>query len=267
MCVCVCVCLRVCKPGFTRSWSSTVRCFGSCCGNLSVDAISGTLSDGPGDYLNDQTCRLLITTRSYGKAPEILLAFSLLDIEVDYDFVTLYDSDCGANCTNDAQMVRLSGRHEIRSPSNLKYASSTGVLLVEFEADTSITSSGFSADWIIGGALPAPCISCPAGKYKTSIGPRDCEACPEGTFSPAGATTCTTTPSNAASIFMSKELAHCSLGLTWKQILELRKTAKGRISTGGLGKKIIPGLVKVWVCDRSLAIPYHAELLFITLDD
>ena len=52
------------------------------------------------------------------------------------------------------------------------------------------------------------------------------------------------------SSFMSKELAHCSLGLTWKQILELRKTAKGRISTGGLGKKIIPGLVKVWVCDR-----------------
>jgi len=45
-------------------------------------------------------------------------------------------------------------------------------------------------------------------------------------------------------------MAHCELGLTWMQLLLLRQHEKGRISTGGLGKKLVKR-VKVWVCDRA----------------
>lgn len=63
----------------------------------------------------------------------------------------------------------------------------------------------------------------------------------------AGGPTGTTTPSPAD--FSSAELAHCSLGKTWKQLLTLTQTAKGRITTGGLGKRLVQRF-KVWVCDR-----------------
>ena len=38
-------------------------------------------------------------------------------------------------------------------------------------------------------------------------------------------------------------------GKTWKQLLTLTQTAKGRITTGGLGKRLVQRF-KVWVCDR-----------------
>ena len=55
--------------------------------------------------------------------------------------------------------------------------------------------------------------------------------------------------SHEGSAFLSSNLAHCSLNLTWKQLVRLRQDSPGRISTGGLGKKLV-NRVKVWICDR-----------------
>jgi hypothetical protein len=54
-------------------------------------------------------------------------------------------------------------------------------------------------------------------------------------------------------------MAHCELGLTWMQLLLLRQHEKGRISTGGLGKKLVKR-VKVWVCDRYVRIGLRFEI-------
>jgi len=57
--------------------------------------------------------------------------------------------------------------------------------------------------------------------------------------------------SDAAAVFLSRDRMHCSLGLTWKQLLVLTQNeeTRDRISTGGLGKRLV-NEVKVWVCDR-----------------
>jgi len=57
--------------------------------------------------------------------------------------------------------------------------------------------------------------------------------------------------SDAAAVFLSRDQMHCSLGLTWKQLLVLKqkKETRERISTGGLGKRLV-NEIKVWVCDR-----------------
>ena len=131
------------------------------------------------------------------------------------------------------------------------------------------------------GVGASACRDCAAGTYSSGgrvLGPEGhqnstlisntaCRVCPVGKFSLAAATACTTCSAATAHLiecsprvdvseharaFLSSDFAHCSLGLTWPQLLHLRKTSKGRILTGGLGLKIVPGVIKVWLCDRSL---------------
>eukprot|EP00277_Geminigera_cryophila_P035483 CAMPEP_0173125524 /NCGR_PEP_ID=MMETSP1102-20130122/56473_1 /TAXON_ID=49646 /ORGANISM="Geminigera sp., Strain Caron Lab Isolate" /LENGTH=510 /DNA_ID=CAMNT_0014034419 /DNA_START=218 /DNA_END=1748 /DNA_ORIENTATION=+ len=66
----------------------------------------------------------------------------------------------------------------------------------------------------------------------------------EATCAPAGRYS---NISDTAAVFLSRDRMHCSLGLTWRQLLALKqnKETQDRISTGGLGKKLVHE-VKVW---------------------
>ena len=102
---------------------------------------------------------------------------------------------------------------------------------------------------VVGAVSNASCLPCSPGSSSLpgSTNVSDCK-CIEGYTGPDGGA-CTPSPSNPLAFFVSEDMAHCELGLTWKQLLLLRQHEKGRISTGGLGKKLMKR-VKVWVCDR-----------------
>jgi len=57
--------------------------------------------------------------------------------------------------------------------------------------------------------------------------------------------------SEDAKSFLSGDFAHCVLGLSWPQLVHLRRFSEGRIRTGGLGRKTVSGVIQTWVCDRS----------------
>jgi len=123
--------------------AASVTCSGTCpCG--SHGALSGSISDGPGDYGNSrQTCSWLVAS-SY--RTNITISFSSFDTESDYDFVTI--NECSlADCATRRQLARLSGS---AVSASTVYISSTGFLEVVFTSDDSVTGAGFEASWTAG---------------------------------------------------------------------------------------------------------------------
>ncbi len=109
------------------------------CGRLT--ASSGTVSDGPSNYLDLANCRWLIAP-SNGESI-IRITFTEFNTEGCCDFVRV--SSCtDANCGTRTELFKGSGPF-IPSPSS--YISTTGFLLVEFTTDGSVTRQGFTATY------------------------------------------------------------------------------------------------------------------------
>ena len=95
--------------GFTATWSTadasaTVTCSGDCECTPSTGTTSGSISDGPSDYVNNADCSWLISSSS-----EIHLAFSSFLTEFDRDVVQINECLSPA-CTSAREIAVLSGR-------------------------------------------------------------------------------------------------------------------------------------------------------------
>jgi hypothetical protein len=131
-------------PGrYFPSYQGSVTCSGTCpCGG-SHGPSSGSISDGPGNYGNSQTCSWLVAS-SY--PANIMIAFSSFDTESGKDFVTI--NECSsASCATRRQLAMLSGS---AVNASTVYTASTGFLEVVFSTDDSGTGAGFEAAWTLG---------------------------------------------------------------------------------------------------------------------
>jgi hypothetical protein len=132
---------------FTSHSGSAVTCSGSCGCNSSSGQSSGTLTDGSGNYSNNEDCTWLISSPN-----EIHLSFTSFNTEPGHDNVTIRrctESSC-SGCTEEScsgsateQIARLSGSVS----SSDVYTSSTGYLQVLFTSNPSTMGSGFVATW------------------------------------------------------------------------------------------------------------------------
>ena len=145
--------------------SAVVSCWGTCECVPSSGATSGSITDGSGDYSNNEDCRWLIAS-----AGSISLSFTSFNTESNYDYVTINRCQ-DSSCSSPDPVARLSGDSVSASST---YTSSTGYLQVVFTSDGSVTRSGFVATWNTqggdtqGGALT--CTNCGAGKYSPTVG-------------------------------------------------------------------------------------------------
>ena len=130
--------------------SASVVCSGSCACNPLSGAASGSISDGPSNYDNNEDCEWTIATESANAS--IWLSFSSFNTESGYDFVKIY-SCLTSSCMSKEQVARLSGDALITS-GNTTYTSSTGYMHVVFETDFSVIGSGFVAQWSGGPPVP-----------------------------------------------------------------------------------------------------------------
>jgi N-acetyl-anhydromuramyl-L-alanine amidase AmpD len=106
---------------------------------------SGTLYDSggsTGDYTNDERIFYLIAPTN---ASEVTVTFSTLDLELNYDYLYIYDGD---SYNNDLITV-LNGS---TLPSNITAYS--GKMLLEFRTDCSTVASGWSAIWTCDTTAP-----------------------------------------------------------------------------------------------------------------
>ena len=106
---------------------------GPCSGAVTLSSPSGSLSDGPSDYLASQTCAWTISTGS-----AITLSFSDFATEAGYDFVKVFD---GSSSTA-ALLGSFSGSS---NPGTV--TATSGTMHVEFFADSSIQAGGFEATY------------------------------------------------------------------------------------------------------------------------
>jgi hypothetical protein len=106
-----------------------------CSGTLALNSLSGTISDGSGDYLNDQDCSWLIQPSGGGT---ITINFTSFNTESGYDYVRVYDgSSSTASIIGDFSGSSL--------PASI---SSTGNrLFITFTSDGSVTESGFELNY------------------------------------------------------------------------------------------------------------------------
>ena len=123
--------------------SASVTCSGPCECTPLAGTSSGTISDGSGDYLNDQECVWLIS------AEYVSITFTAFATEGNYDWVDINQCQ-DSSCSSPEQLARLSGS----AGADQTYSSSTGFLQVRFTSDGSSTRSGFVADW---SAQPGQC--------------------------------------------------------------------------------------------------------------
>ena len=129
----------VTSSGFVASWTSTTSSSVSMCSTASSTSSSDTLTDSGGsgsNYSNNEFCDFLIQPTG---ASSVTLIFSAFNLESGFDFLTVYDGSTSASPT---LINNLSGNS---LPSSV--TSSGGTMLVRFTSDTSVTSSGFIANW------------------------------------------------------------------------------------------------------------------------
>ena len=98
-------------------------------------AASGTISDGPGQYLSSAHCTWIIAPAD---ASQVTLRFTEFRTEENYDFITVYE--CTSSCTQLQRMSNTQG-------SGRSFSSTTGYLKITFTSDGSDTQSGFTALW------------------------------------------------------------------------------------------------------------------------
>jgi hypothetical protein len=94
------------------------------------------------NYENNELMRAIIAPMG---ASNVTLALSRFETEEDYDFFTV--SSCSTiECGDATELLRLSGR-SIPDP----VTSSTGILLIEWGSDSSVTYPGWRAAWSVDG--------------------------------------------------------------------------------------------------------------------
>ena len=125
------------------SSSASVTCFENCSCTESSAITSGTISDGPLQYGNNEKCSWLISSSA-----KIRLWFTDFDTESDYDSVTInlcQTSFCIPQST--IQIARLHGSANM----SVVYSSSTEYMYLQvvFTSDGSVVRDGFSAFWSI----------------------------------------------------------------------------------------------------------------------
>ena len=114
-----------------------MSCYGGCLcqGGLSSE---GTITDGPAIYSNNEECRWLV--EADGGA--ISLVFSQLDVEYNYDFVTVYSCSEYTCSTKKLEQI-LTGV----MPSSGIQITVQNYLLVLFKTDSSLVYNGFTAQY------------------------------------------------------------------------------------------------------------------------
>lgn len=122
---------------------------GSCSGVLTLTALSGALSDGPGEYSANQYCVWKIDRSDIPTAVSITLTLTMLETEATYDFFEVFDGDEGG----DSLSGKLSGS-EISMPLSFT-ASKSAFMTVKFVADQSVDAAGFDAVYTMNTPEPA----------------------------------------------------------------------------------------------------------------
>jgi len=126
--------------------STSVTCSGSCLCEPSTGALSGSISDGPGNYSNNETCQWIISAQNApsGKWTEIDLSFSSFDTNQD---ARIYIYEClDAACTSVREVAVLQG-DPVSARSS--FSSSTGYMKIVFNTTGTDVAPGFVGDWTI----------------------------------------------------------------------------------------------------------------------
>jgi hypothetical protein len=192
-----------CSPGTAPAPAlATLRCGGTCgtssihCTPTPINGVgssgtsSGTISDGPGDYLNSDNCWWILDT---SPGNEIRISFpTFRTMPEDYvRVVRCHESHCAYG---DEDVILM---HHGSLDKNNVYTSTTGFLKIFFWANQDF-DTGFTAAWSAFGACAActagkysgasSCLDCAAGKYSAAIGASTesmCIACAAGKYSAA----------------------------------------------------------------------------------
>jgi hypothetical protein len=175
---------------------ANVSCSGGCTCTPSTNTTSGTISDGPGNYVNNLNCQWIIASNAV-----IQMSFTSFSTEFDYDFVTV-NRCTSPSCSSVEQVAELSGSSV---SADTTYSSLTGYLQVVFTSDSSVTAPGFVGSWSI---TRSACLPCTSGKYsgqEGAAGDSVCQTCPSGSNSPVGSSACSCNPG------YSGDVGSCSL--------------------------------------------------------
>lgn len=126
--------------GWTANYTSVIST-PACSGLTMLTTPTGTFNDGSGsnNYTNNQQCYWYIAPPC---ATSVTLSFTLLNTELNYDGIIIYDS---LNATN--QLGIYSGTN---LPASV--TSNTGAMLVVFVSDFSTSMQGFSANYTSTGS-------------------------------------------------------------------------------------------------------------------
>ncbi len=179
---------------------ANLSCSGGCPCTPSTNTVSGTISDGPGNYVNDLNCQWIIASDAV-----IQMSFTSFSTEFDYDFVTV-NRCTSPSCSSVQQVAKLSG-NSVSAGTN--YSSLTGYLQLVFTSDNGVTRPGFVGSWSI---TRNACLQCTAGKYSGKEGSERCQTCPSGSYSPVGSSACATCPAGTYSVGPTVPCSLCGGG-------------------------------------------------------
>ena len=196
----------MCNPGFYSQTGRTlsdqsVTCSGSCVCTPSVGQLSGTISDGPGSYSDNEDCYWVISSNA-----TITLEVTSLYTYDSSDALTIRRCESSAgpsSCIAYEQLGFLYG-----NPSGpLVHRSTTSpdrpYLQIRFYSNFRYSGyPGFQASWSTPACLTCPagkfsfggstsCLDCPAGSYSPTETASLCSSCVPGTYSGVGASSCT----------------------------------------------------------------------------
>jgi len=125
---------------------AAVHCTGTCACSSPSSSTSGTISDGPDNYVANSHCVWVIASGSEGltyPCSDIKLTFSQVDTEAMYDTVKIYA--CTAHdCMERKEIGSLDGNEHTMGET---FTSGTGFLQVVFSSDEVVQSAGFEAQW------------------------------------------------------------------------------------------------------------------------
>lgn len=125
-------------PGINWNWEKFYKLINNTPNITTLTNASGSFYDTGGaaaDYSNDE--RLLYLIEPTG-ATSITLAFSVFDLEQDWDYMYIYDG----NSTDSPLLGIYTGTS---NPTTI--SSSGGALLIEFRSDCATTSAGWEVNW------------------------------------------------------------------------------------------------------------------------
>ena len=199
---------------------------GVCTRFSTLNATTGIVTDGPGDYENFASCTWTIAPPNVSRV-EIVFTFFILEGPASCcagDYIQVYECSDLA-CVNKTTLGKISGTMSNVPPS---LVSTTGILQLYFFSDFQAPMAGFNATYFspcppgsFGPGLPdcAPCTtSCPPGNYlkPTSCGAFGATAdnecnCPAGTH-PSNNSSCLPcpVPCKAGAFDTSASRACCS---------------------------------------------------------